>query len=175
MTRYVTTCHVMSCPRRFRSCPVKLDISRHACFCFTLCHMFMTVPMHFLAALGITQFVLASSCACVPIASSVFHCVRRFLCMICPHIMCVCCTECASMHITCHTYANCMFRRLCTCHDMSRHVMSCHVHVVSCHVLSSWTSRATHVSAPHYFTCLCPFQCISYGGWYYSVSSCQFL
>ena len=31
-------------------------------------------------------------------------------------------------------------------HDLSRHVMSCHIHVVACHVLSSLTSRATHVS-----------------------------
>ena len=77
--------------------------------CFSTC---LSVPMHFLAVLGIPQLLLASSCEWMPIASSVFHCLRRFLCMICPRIMCVCCTECASMHITCHAYANCMFRRV---------------------------------------------------------------
>ena len=38
--------------------------------------------------------------------------VCLFRCMICPRIMCVCCTECASMHITCHTCASCMLRRV---------------------------------------------------------------
>ena len=60
-----------------------------ACYpfhCFSAC---MSVPMHFLAFLCITQLLLAGSCTCVPIASSVFHCMRRFLCMICPRILCV--------------------------------------------------------------------------------------
>ena len=59
-----------------------------ACYpfhCFSAC---MSLPTHFF--LDITQLLLASSCECVPIASSVFHCMRRFLFMICPRIMSMC-------------------------------------------------------------------------------------